>query len=157
MTLFRRDNAKSVCLFHGVPLAEGFHFSDDDDDHILTYSGFADPSLARNETPTIARVLIDEFTNICADFSSVFVVNVPTFGSDDQPQWLTNSRQAIDDRWVYEPSATDMAALSKIDYFDFGLKEICIQFHVRPSVEGEIEQLTDPNQVLLVLEGLCWE
>ena len=91
MTLFRRDNATSVCLLHGVPL-DNFDY---DDEHVNTRTDCMDLTLAGNDTGMIARGLSDEQSTIDVECSMSFGLVLPPLGSDDQPQWLVNSRQAI--------------------------------------------------------------
>ena len=124
VTLFRRDNATSVCLLHGAPL-ENFHY---DDEHVYAHTDCVDLMLAGNDTGMIARGLIDEHSTISVECFVSFEPVLPSSGSDDEPQWLVNSRQALQDRRAYEPSASDMDALSKIGHFRFGLELSSIQF-----------------------------
>ena len=151
VTLFRRDNAKSVCLLHGAPLVD----FDDDNEHIFARTDFVDLTLAGNDTGMIARGLIDEHSTICVECFMSFALVLPSSGSDDEPQWLVNSRQAFQDRRAYEPNASDMDALSKIGHFEFGLEQFSIQFY--KDSEWDTNQLDDQNELIIALEGLCWE
>jgi hypothetical protein len=80
---------------------------------------------------------------------------VPAPDSDDESQWLVKSCQAYDEQCVYEPNASDMAALSMISHFEFGLKQVRIWFYLLSKCS--MCQLMNQNKVVIVLEGVCWE
>ena len=48
-----------------------------------------------------------------------------------------------------------MDALSKISHFVFRLQPFSIQFY--KNSEWDSNQLDDQNELIIVLEGLCWE
>jgi hypothetical protein len=58
--------------------------------------------------------------------------------------------------YTYEPNANDVAALSKIGHFEFGLQSVEIPFY-KCAESDEEDELTDQNEVLIALEGLYWE
>ena len=81
---------------------------------------------------------------------------LPNSGSDKEPSWLVNSRQAVKDGRVYEPTAKDLDALSKIRHFGLGLEYVEIQLYTAPDW-GDILELNSQNELIIALEGLCWE
>lgn len=77
VSLFRRDDAKSVCLLRGAPLGD---FEDLNDHFIIETNGL---DLAGNDTGMIARGLIGEdSTVVSVDCRTNFVPKVPPIGSD---------------------------------------------------------------------------
>jgi hypothetical protein len=42
---------------------------------------------------------------------------------------VANSRRAFGGQRAYEPNANDVAALSKIEHFEFGRKDVVIPFY----------------------------
>ena len=151
VALFRRDNATSVCLLHGAPL-ENFHY---DDEHVYADTEFGNLTLAGNDTGMIARGLIDEHSTFCMDCFTSFALVLPNSGSDKESQWLVNSHQAVKDGRVYEPTAKDLDALSKIRHFGFGLEYV--EIRLWKDCEWDFDRLDDQNELVIVLEGLCWE
>lgn len=49
------------------------------------------------------------------------VPSLPAPGSDEEPTWLQNCRQAIGNGVPYVPNVDDLEALSKISHFEFEL------------------------------------
>jgi hypothetical protein len=121
VSLFHQDDAKSVCLLRGAPLGD---FEDLNDHFIIETNGL---DLAGNDTGMIARGLIGEdSTVVSVDFATYWL-------RQNQPQWLGNSCQAYKERCAYGPNASDLAALSKISHFEFGLEQVCIRLSKVPN------------------------
>ena len=81
---------------------------------------------------------------------------LPAPGSDEESEWLVNSRQAVADRRTYIPDQDDMAALSKIRHFEFGLNQVNIRFWLSGG-SGVSDQFENEEDLIVLLEGLCWE
>ena len=69
---------------------------------------------------------------------------------------VANSRRAFGEQLAYEPNANDVAALSEIEHFEFGQKDVVIPFY-KCTESDEEDELMDQNELLFALEGLCWE
>ena len=86
---------------------------------------------------------------------------LPFSGSDQEPTWLANCRQAIEEERHYEPNEEDMAVLSNISHFNFGVKHFYINWWMPTAATGDDNgncmNFESQDEFLVVLEGLCWE
>lgn len=123
VTLFRRDNAKSVCLIHDAPLTKCDYEPRAERLHIDTELDSLD--LAQSDAGSKARSLLGERTGVMVDaFIKLAPVNLPARDADDEPLWLKHSRQAVLRRRIYQPNEEDLASLANTDYFHFYLNEV---------------------------------
>ena len=84
---------------------------------------------------------------------------LPFSGSDQEPEWLANCRQAMQEERRYEPNEEDMAVMSNINHFNFGVKYFYINWWM-PTAAGDDNGNYDfesQDEFLVLLEGLCWE
>lgn len=155
VTLFRRDSAKSVCLLHDGIMEYSECRGEEHIAYTDVYAG--DLVFAASKAGCIARTLISDrsFSMVHVDSTITLAPLLPVPGSEDEPQWLENCRQALAERRKHDPNEDDMLALSKLEHFLFGLKQFTIDF--LPATEEEISEFESQNDFMVALEGLCWE
>lgn len=95
--------------------------------------------------------------SINMDATIILKPRLPAPGSDEEPAWLANCCRAVaENRW-YCPSAEDLEELSKIEHFEFAISEVSLRFlpvEVEENFYGAFEGNDD---MMVALEGLCWE
>lgn len=65
-----------------------------------------------------------------------FSSKLPSRGSDDEPDWLDNSRHAYEESRLYRPSDTDRTVLSRMSHVDFNVKALYIDLKKHSVNEG---------------------
>jgi len=153
-TLFRRDNMKSVRVFDEAVLAD--RDPDGEFENCLSF-GNSQPLSSTNAGKTTRSMLFDgAFSQLCADLFLTLVPVYPPPASEEEPRWLANCRQALRQGRSYRPDATDWTALSSVSHFEFEIKQIRVTFEkVQP--DEEQFQFENENEMMVAVEGLCWE
>lgn len=162
VTLFRRDNAKSVCLLHGAPTSVDYPFNNINGRDTL-YMDEEEIIFAATDTGRIAKSWMTDHCvkDVHVGGTITLMPSLPSPGSEDEPQWLANARQAVAERRTYEPNVEDMTALANIDHFGFGLKQFHLEFSMPMDAytsddENEYE-FKSQDELIVALEGLCWK
>jgi hypothetical protein len=157
VTLFRRDNAKSVCLLHDVALDGFSDYMEEETQMVCT--GLEVVKFAATDSGKTARSLLNErnVVEVSVEAELHLVPMLPSSTSNNEPMWLRNCREAISQEFRYEPNESDKAVLSKISHFDFGVKKLTVVWWPVDSYTDGFYEFKSQDEVLVVLEGLCWE
>lgn len=75
---------------------------------------------------------------------------------DEETAWFTNMRDTLVEGRLYEPNLDDLDALSRIPHFEFEVKYLSFGFSVAVK-EGSLCQSLPPDEMMVALEGLCWQ
>ena len=160
VTLFRRDNMKSVCLVDQFInydvnnfvrlwpttrkvstffwVGENLHFASDDAgrtaQHLMFNRGFA-------------RTIRVE-----GNFRLEWVPP-----PDEEMAWFTNMNEVLAEGHEYEPNRDDLDALSSIPHFEFEVNYISFFFAVSRKKREDFSERLSPNDVMVALEGLYWQ
>lgn len=154
VTLFRRDNMKSICILDETGVGDMYDDEDGNSEVI--------PVLYRNNSVVLSfdsthegnkgNVLMHQEYH-GAEFGSCGRLAIkpilPDPGSDEEPTWLANARRVVEER-AYCPDSADEAILLKIPHFDAEV----VRFSVRLSA-GTADFRTQ-DHMMVALEGLCW-
>jgi hypothetical protein len=156
VTLFRRDNAKSVCLLHDVALDGSLDYTEETK---IICTGPKAVKFAATDSGKTARSLLNErnVVEVSVEAELHLVPMLPSSTSNNEPMWLRNCREAISQEFRYEPNESDKAVLSKISHFDFGVKKLTVVWRLEDPHTDDFYEFKSQDEVLVVLEGLCWE
>jgi hypothetical protein len=156
VTLFRRDNAKSVCLLHDVALDGSLDYTEETQ---MVCTGPKAVKFAATDSGKTARSLLNErnVVEVSVEAELHLVPMLPSSTSNNEPMWLRNCREAISQEVHYEPNESDKAVLSKISHFDFGVKKLTVVWRLEDPHTDDFYEFKSQDEVLVVLEGLCWE
>lgn len=157
VTLFRRDNMKSVRVLYDATLDEWD--SDSMDDECLYNEDHQNISFATSDAGKTARSMMygAGFTNVAATASITLSPKIPASGSDEEPEWLVNCRHSRQQVQPYIPRGADRAALKNISGFDFVLKSLGVSLRLVMKDCTRRQYFGDENDLMVALEGLCWE
>ena len=162
VTLFRRDNMKSVCIFCDVRLQLGPISANEETIHVLCRvtrrlsfgkdgAGYRAECMMRERNPSHALGVF---------VTPPEIVNRPLLplpGSKEEPSWLVNFRKSSqDENDEYRPSNDDMDALSKMGTFEFGLQSIKVGFSCIDHVRNIVTSFASEEDLMISIEGLRW-
>jgi len=165
VTLFRKDNMKSVCVMDEdiVDCATGG--DQDPAEEVVRFYYHSKDTLQFNndQTGQNARLLAKKrvFTRFSLDSEFYLKARLPEPGSDEEFVWLANSRHAVrtmSEDQVYKPDAKDQVALLSIPSFEYEVKRFSFVFRVSTDMPFDFwDEFDCQDDMLIALEGLCWQ
>lgn len=156
VTLFRRDNKKSVRVLDEVNvMGWDSEYAGNFAQYLYCYGEYL--AFAPSDAGNTARSMMygSGLTDLEATATITFSPNLPVAGSDEEPEWLTNCRRDIGEGFMYFPNHEEQVALSRISDFEFELRSIELGVNVRKGGFGS--HFENENDLMVALEGLCWE
>jgi hypothetical protein len=165
VTLFRKDNMKSVCVMDEdiVDCATGGD-QDPAEEVIRFYYHNKDTLRFDNgEAGQNARALAKRrvFSRLSLDGEFYLKATLPGPGSSEEDMWLAKSRHIVrtmDENHVYIPDAKDQAALSTIPSFGFEVKRFSFVFRVSTDTPYDFwDEFDCQDDMMIAIEGLCWQ
>lgn len=137
VTLFRRDNMKSVCVLDEDINDCATGGDEDPAEEVVRFYYHNRESLrfANNEAGQNARLLGRKriFTKLTLDGEFYLKAILPEPDSEEEYEWLANSRHAVrtlEEDELYCPDAKDEAELRKIESFQYEVKRFSFAFRV---------------------------
>lgn len=137
MTLFRKDDMKSVCIMDEdiVDCATGGDVDPAEEVVRFYYHTRDTIRFANNEKGLNAHLLAKKraFTRLSLDGEFILKATLPEPGSDGEQPWLANSRHAVrtmGESELYHPTLRDQAALLNISSFQYEVKRFAFVFRV---------------------------
>lgn len=166
VTLFRRDTMQSVCIMDEDSMDCATGGDQDPAEELVRFHYHSRDSLrfADNKAGQNARLLADQrmFSRVAVNGEFCLKAALPNPGSAEEPSWLSNSRHAVrttnSDNQVYTPNAKDQAALLNIPSFEYEVKRFNFTFRVSTDVPFDFwDEFDCQNDMMIALEGLCWQ
>ena len=165
VTLFRKDNMKSVCVMDEdiVDCATGGDTDPAEEVVRFYYQNRDTLRFGNDRAGENARLLAKtrSFSKFSLDGEFLLKATLPVPGSDEEYVWLANSRHAVrtmTDNQVYYPDEKDQAALSTISSFQFEVKKLSFTFRVSTDMPLDFwDEFDCQDDLMIALEGLCWE
>ncbi len=151
LTIFRRDTMQFVCVVNHAIEEDMRHFTSR---NRYTYRShfqgqgsltFADNDLGNKAIAMLHNRQVRRIElRRCSMLHST--VLLPRRNADDVPPWLANCYRSLHADQTFRPSQEDEQALSRIPYFNFNV-----------SLNFEIRRIQQENEIMVLLEGLCWK
>lgn len=158
VTLFRRDNMKSICIIdrrrHNIDLGAGNDVEFTNDVLKVDFVGDTRYFDSTNEGKNAVLLMHSQYRgnrrfSVSVDFL-MEALHRPQHGSDEEPTWLANTHRELTLYHCYVPDKADRKALESISHFDFKITHCNIKFHAGHDV------FESQNDMMIALAGLCW-
>lgn len=160
VTLFRRDSMKSVRLLDGELYDEAVEeFSGNMSKGYIEWFVINSPALSMTEAGVKARSMM--YDDGCTGFMINGTFNLYSKLSDDGsvPVWVTNCIRALENGQKYVPDRQDRATLASISHFEYSIESFRLRWTKwnPDNRDHEEEPFQNEDEMLIALEGLCWE
>lgn len=165
VTLFRKDTMRSVCIMDEdiVDCATGGDVDPAEEVVRFYYHNKETLRFSSNEAGRNAVLLARKriFSRLSLDGEFYLKAILPEPGSDEEYEWLANSRHAtrtMEDDELYIPTERDVAAMSSIPSFPYEVKKFFFTFRVSTALPYDFwDELDSEEDMMIALEGLCWQ
>jgi hypothetical protein len=152
VTLFRRDTMQSIRILENYTYIDGDGSDTDTEVSYSMYGKDVQVKLGVDNAGNVSRAMLYEtgFSHVTTYAKVCLSSKLPLPGSDEEPRWLANVRHR------HALAGDDIEALASIPHFEFQVAG----FYISLLKSKDIDQhwsITNPNEMMVLLEGLHWE